>query len=60
MAHNPAFNCPEHGPTCDFSLERHPLPPQGREATSKGPYPGWDDSLDAPTPEPWQAQMEPT
>jgi hypothetical protein len=50
--------CPKHGPDCDYNLTLHPLPSQGRDATSKGPYADWDEGLDAPTPEPARAQME--
>ena len=39
------FTCPKHGPDCTFDLKRHPLPPQGREATRKG---RWADAMEDP------------
>lgn len=32
MVHSPVFDCPKHGPGCDYNLVDHPLPPQGRGA----------------------------
>lgn len=43
---------------CQHEPRHKPLPPQGRDALNRGPYPDWDDALDAPTPEPARLQME--